>query len=50
LEDYVVALDAKLSNEDFLKKAPAAVVEDGKKKLAEAKEKVAKIVGRLGEF
>jgi valyl-tRNA synthetase len=43
LKKYVGSLEAKLSNKAFTAKAPAHIVDDMKQKLAEAKEKLAKI-------
>jgi valyl-tRNA synthetase len=40
---YVMSLEKKLSNDGFVKGAPAAVVEGEKKKLAEAKERLEKL-------
>ncbi len=40
LAGFIKASEAKLSNENFVSHAPAAVVEDARKKLAENKEKV----------
>lgn len=40
LAGFIKASEAKLANENFVAHAPAAVVEDAKKKLAENKEKV----------
>lgn len=43
LETYIKNLSERLSNESFTSKAPAAVVEGEKKKLEEAKERLAKL-------
>jgi valyl-tRNA synthetase len=40
---YVASLEKKLSNEQFVNNAPAAVVDGEKKKLAEAREKLEKL-------
>ena len=45
---YIATLAAKLANEDFLARAPAAVVEKEQGKLREAREKLAAIEDRLG--
>ncbi|TAL19403.1 valine--tRNA ligase [Patescibacteria group bacterium] len=43
LESYLAALEAKLKNNDFLKRAPSAVVEKEKEKAAAARDKLARI-------
>ena len=43
LEKYLVGLHAKLTNQDFVSRAPKAVVDNEKKKLVEAEEKLKKI-------
>lgn len=50
IEPYANSLEKKLSNGQFVNNAPAAVVEDEKKKLAEAKEKLIKINKQLNQF
>jgi valyl-tRNA synthetase len=40
LEKYIKSLEAKLQNEKFIKQAPKAVIEETKKKLAEARKKL----------
>lgn len=40
LEKYIKNLEEKLSNDNFVKNAPAQVVEENQKKLAEAKQKL----------
>jgi len=47
LERFIGGIEAKLSNEQFISKAPPALVEDQKAKLNEAKEKLSKIEERL---
>lgn len=47
LSAYVVSLEKKLGNEQFTAKAPEAVVEDMRAKLAEAQEKLSKVEERL---
>lgn len=47
LERFVSGIEAKLSNEQFISKAPAALVEEQKAKLEEAKGKLEKIEERL---
>lgn len=44
---YIPSLEAKLNNQDFIGRAPAAVVEGEKKKLAEAKAKQEKLRAQL---
>ncbi len=43
LEKYIASLEKKLNNEEFLRKAPAAVVDKEKEKLRQAKEKLSKL-------
>ncbi len=50
LEKYVNAQESKLQNQDFVARAPAAVVEGEKKKLAEAREKLAKLSTQLNSL
>ncbi len=47
LQKFVAGIEAKLGNEQFVARAPAAVIDEQKAKLAEAKEKLAKIEERL---
>jgi valyl-tRNA synthetase len=47
LEKYVQAIQGKLSNEQFVKNAPAELVDGEKAKLRETQEKIARIVGNL---
>jgi valyl-tRNA synthetase len=47
---YVIGLDKKLSNEEFVKNAPPAIVEGEKNKLKEAQEKLEKISKQLEEL
>lgn len=47
LEKYVQTIGGKLSNEQFVKNAPAELVEAEKEKLQEAKDKIARIIGNL---
>ncbi|MFH0928169.1 MAG: class I tRNA ligase family protein, partial [bacterium] len=42
LEKYVTLQEKKLANEDFVKRAPAAVIEKERQKLFEVKDKIAK--------
>jgi valyl-tRNA synthetase len=49
-QKYVTNLDKKLSNEEFVKNAPAAIVEGEKNKLKEAQEKLEKISKQLEEL
>ncbi len=44
---YIAGIEAKLGNEQFISKAPAALVDEQKAKLAEAKGKLEKIEERL---
>jgi valyl-tRNA synthetase len=44
---FIASLAAKLSNENFLKNAPAALVEAERNKLSEAEERVRKVTGYL---
>ncbi len=46
-EKYVKGLEAKLNNQDFISRAPAAVVDGEKKKLQEANEKIDKLTNQL---
>ena len=47
LEKYVQSITGKLSNEQFVKNAPAELVEAEKDKLREAKEKITRIASNL---
>ena len=47
VKKYVISLETKLGNQDFVGRAPAAVVEKEKAKLAEAKEKIQKLETQL---
>ncbi len=47
LEKFAKGIEAKLGNEQFVSRAPAALIEEQKQKLAEAQEKLAKIEERL---
>lgn len=47
LEKFVKGIEAKLGNEQFVARAPAALVEEQKSRLAEAQEKLSKITERL---
>jgi valyl-tRNA synthetase/broad specificity phosphatase PhoE len=47
---YIEALKGKLSNEGFVAKAPPAVIEVEKKKLADAEEKLTKLTHQLNSF
>jgi len=47
LEKYVQSLNGKLSNEEFVKKAPAGMVEAEKLKIKESQEKIANISRNL---
>jgi valyl-tRNA synthetase len=47
LERFAKGIEAKLGNEQFVSRAPAALIEEQKQKLAEAQEKLAKIDERL---
>jgi valyl-tRNA synthetase len=49
-QKYVTNLDKKLSNEEFVKNAPPAIVEGEKNKLKEAQEKLEKISKQLEEL
>jgi valyl-tRNA synthetase len=46
---YIEALNAKLANQDFVARAPQAVVQKEQEKLKEAKEKLAALHTRLGD-
>lgn len=46
-EKYLKGLESKLNNQDFVARAPAAVVEGEKKKLLEAQEKIEKLKNQL---
>ncbi len=48
IEPYVISLEKKLANDEFVNNAPAAVVEGEKKKLEEAREKLKKLQEQLG--
>lgn len=50
LKPYIAGLEKKLSNEEFVKNAPAAVVEKEKQKLQEAKEKLEKLSLQLNNL
>ena len=47
VEPYLVGLEKKLANQEFVKNAPAAVVEKEKQKLSEAQEKLEKLKNQL---
>jgi valyl-tRNA synthetase len=47
LERFIVGIEAKLGNKQFMAKAPEKLVTEQKEKLAEAKGKVEKIAERL---
>lgn len=47
LEKFAKGIEAKLGNEQFVAKAPPALIEEQKAKLAEANEKLQKIMQRL---
>ncbi len=47
LERFAKGIEAKLGNEQFVSKAPPALIEEQKQKLAEAQDKLAKIDERL---
>ncbi len=47
LERFVAGIEAKLSNEQFVSRAPAKLIEEQKAKLAESKEKLEKVGERL---
>ncbi len=47
LEKFVKGIETKLGNKQFVAKAPPAVIDEQKAKLAEAEEKFAKVVERL---
>ncbi len=49
-EKYLVGLESKLSNTEFVSNAPVAVVEKEKQKLAEAKDKVEKLKNQLNQL
>lgn len=49
-EGEVVRANGKLSNEGFLAKAPANLVEAEREKLAQAQDKVAKLKARMEEM
>lgn len=48
LETYVRSVDAKLTNDDFVKRAPAAVVAKEKEKRDNAVQELAKLKGEVG--
>ena len=50
LQKYVKTLTGKLSNEEFVKNAPANIVETERKKLAEAQSRIEKISSDLKEL
>ncbi|NGP45494.1 valine--tRNA ligase [Bacillaceae bacterium SIJ1] len=50
LDKEVARVDAKLANEKFVSKAPAAVVEEERKKAVDYKEKRAVVAGRISEL
>ncbi len=47
---YIPSVEAKLGNQDFVGRAPAAVIEGEKKKLADAKEKMEKLTQQLNSL
>jgi len=47
LEKYFKSLQIKLSNEEFIKNAPAVVIEGEKKKMSETQEKITKLKAQL---
>ena len=47
LEKFIAGIETKLGNAQFVERAPAALIEEQRAKLSEAKEKVEKIGGRL---
>lgn len=47
LENYIKGLSAKLNNENFAKNAPANIVDEERKKLVDAKEKLEKVTLQL---
>ena len=47
LEKFIAGIERKLGNAQFVERAPAALIEEQRAKLSEAKEKVEKIGGRL---
>ncbi|MDR2768879.1 MAG: valine--tRNA ligase [Treponema sp.] len=47
---FIASLEAKLANPDFLKNAPAGLVEAEKQKLSEAKERTGKIAAYIREM
>lgn len=47
LEKFIAGIDGKLSNKEFMSKAPAKLVDDQKAKRAEASEKLKKVTERL---
>jgi valyl-tRNA synthetase len=50
LEKYAAGIDKKLSNDEFVKNAPEAIVKKEGEKLSEAKEKMEKLKGQLGSL
>jgi valyl-tRNA synthetase len=50
LSKFVQGIEAKLSNEQFVSKAPPALIEEQKSKLAEAEDKLKKITERLSSL
>ncbi len=50
LEKYITAQESKLSNADFVGRAPEKVVEGEKKKLSDAKEKFEKMTVQLNQI
>jgi valyl-tRNA synthetase len=50
LEKYVSGIQGKLANEEFVKNAPAAIVEKENEKLSEAKEKITKMSAQLNSI
>jgi len=50
LAAYAQSVEAKLSNDGFVSRAPAVVVETEKAKLAEAQAKMAKLEERLAQL
>ena len=50
LEKYLKGLEIKLSNEEFVKNAPAIVVEGEKRKMSETQEKITKLKAQLASL
>jgi valyl-tRNA synthetase len=49
-EKYILSVNTKLNNQDFVGRAPAAVVDNEKKKLSEAQEKLEKMKQQLNNL